>query len=224
MLAVEQRDAEALLEAEDIERRHGWVENPADGSWVAPKAQALARLGRLDEALEILEEELRRAWRWGAPGTTGPILRVIGQLRGEEGLDDLEEAAALLERSPRRLERAWAQAALGEGLLRAGREEAARDALHRAYALATVCSAKALTERIVAQLRTAGGEPRPATGADALTNTERRAAELAAEGRDDREVAQAMFLTPHAVQVRLDAAQRKLGIADRAQLAGALAH
>jgi hypothetical protein len=32
-----------------------------------------------------------------------------------------------------------------------------------------------------------------------------------------------MFLTPHAVQLRLEAAQRKLGVSARRDLAGALA-
>jgi DNA-binding CsgD family transcriptional regulator len=60
-------------------------------------------------------------------------------------------------------------------------------------------------------------------GLDALTLTERRAAALAAHGADERDVAQALFLTPHAAQVRLASAQRKLGVRTRDELAEALA-
>ncbi len=223
MLLHEGRDAEALLVAEETQRHYAWIENPADGSALVGRAQALARLGRAEEGLDVAEGELVRARRWGAPGTVGPILRTLGTLRGPDGLETLEEAVDVLDRSPRRLERAKGHLALGEALLGLGREAAARDVLRRAHALATVCSAAVLVERITALLVAAGGTPAPPAGPEALTRTEQRAAQLAAAGRDDRDVAQAMFLTPHAVEVRLDAVQRKLGVASRRDLAGVLA-
>jgi DNA-binding CsgD family transcriptional regulator len=75
------------------------------------------------------------------------------------------------------------------------------------------------------RLRAAGGVPEPvaAAGLEALTLTERRAAALAAEGADERGVAQALFLTPHAAQLRLDSARAKLGVRSREELAAALA-
>ena len=66
-------------------------------------------------------------------------------------------------------------------------------------------------------------EPVAAAGLEALTLTEHRAAALAAEGADERDVAQALFLTPHAAQVRLASAQAKLGVHSLDELAEALA-
>jgi DNA-binding CsgD family transcriptional regulator len=61
------------------------------------------------------------------------------------------------------------------------------------------------------------------TGVDALTPSELRVARMAAEGRTNREVAQALFVTPKAVEYHLANAYRKLGIGARAELAGVLA-
>ena len=47
--------------------------------------------------------------------------------------------------------------------------------------------------------------------------------ELAAEGRPDRDIAQALFVTPKAVQDSLANAFRKLGVASRDELAPVLA-
>ena len=53
------------------------------------------------------------------------------------------------------------------------------------------------------------------------TGSESRVAQLAAQGRTNREIAQALFVTVRSVETHLTAAYRKLGITSRAQLAGA---
>ena len=60
------------------------------------------------------------------------------------------------------------------------------------------------------------------TGAGALTPSERRIAELAAGGQQNREIAEALFVTMATVEFHLRNAYRKLGISSRTQLAGAL--
>ena len=67
-----------------------------------------------------------------------------------------------------------------------------------------------------------GEEPGPA-GADGLTGIERRVAVQAAEGRPNRDIAQALFLTPRDVERHLAAAAGKLGSDSRRALAAALA-
>lgn len=47
-------------------------------------------------------------------------------------------------------------------------------------------------------------------------------AELAAQGRSNREVAQALFVSTKTVETHLGHAYAKLGIGSRAELAGAL--
>jgi DNA-binding NarL/FixJ family response regulator len=48
-------------------------------------------------------------------------------------------------------------------------------------------------------------------------------ADLALEGRTNRDIAQALFVTPKTVEVHLSGAYRKLGIRSRRELASALA-
>jgi DNA-binding NarL/FixJ family response regulator len=61
------------------------------------------------------------------------------------------------------------------------------------------------------------------TGVGALSGSERRVVELAAEGSSNPEIAQALFVTVRTVEVHLTHAYQKLGIQSRAQLADALA-
>ena len=60
------------------------------------------------------------------------------------------------------------------------------------------------------------------TGADALTGSERRVAELAATGMTNRDIAQSLFVTTRTVEIHLSAVYRKLGIESRSGLRDAL--
>jgi DNA-binding CsgD family transcriptional regulator len=72
--------------------------------------------------------------------------------------------------------------------------------------------------------RRLGARPRSAAlqGAESLTASERRVAALAADGRSNKEIAQALYVTPKTVEVHLSNAYRKLSIRSRLQLAVAL--
>jgi DNA-binding CsgD family transcriptional regulator len=59
-------------------------------------------------------------------------------------------------------------------------------------------------------------------GRDALTASERRIAMLAAEGRSNPEIAQALFVTLRTVETHLTHAYSKLGIERREHLSAAL--
>ncbi|MDQ4117405.1 MAG: helix-turn-helix transcriptional regulator, partial [Actinomycetota bacterium] len=74
------------------------------------------------------------------------------------------------------------------------------------------------------ELRAAGARPRRyrSTGAVALTASERRVAEMAADGMTNRDIAQALFVTLRTVEVHLTHSYAKLGINARAGLARAL--
>jgi DNA-binding CsgD family transcriptional regulator len=187
-------------------------------------ARALDRLGRRDEAIALAEAELADARRWGAPGTVGPSLRALGLLRGEDGLALLEESATVLERSQARLELAKSLAEWGGALRRERRPSESREPLRRALELADACAAGALVEHVRAELYASGARPRTTAlgGVAALTASERRVAAFAAEGQSNRDIAQALFVTPKTVEVHLSNAYRKLGIRSRRELAGAL--
>jgi DNA-binding CsgD family transcriptional regulator len=91
--------------------------------------------------------------------------------------------------------------------------------------IAHSCGAEALVDRARAELTAAGARPRrPAlTGADALTHSERRVAEMAAEGMANKEIAQALFVTLRTVEMHLSNAYGKLEIQSRHDLPSALA-
>jgi DNA-binding CsgD family transcriptional regulator len=225
LLAAEGRWEEVVATAAVMAERFAWIVNPAACGWREPLAEALARLERPREALATAEENLELARRWGAPGTVGPALRTLGTLRGEEGLPLLEEAVAVLEPSAARLDHARALAALGAELRRARRPGEAREPLRRALALASACDATGLAEQVRTELYASGARPRSdaLAGAAALTASERRVAQLAATGETNRDIAQALFVTPKTVEVHLSNAYRKLGIRSRRNLEGALA-
>jgi DNA-binding CsgD family transcriptional regulator len=194
--------------------------------WRSLKAQALDRLGRREEAETLAAGELEIARAWGSPGTVGRSLRVLGTIEREDGLDHLEEACAVLEPAPARLERAKALAALGESLRRARRPTDARKPLRKALELAEVSGATALVERIRSEIYATGARPRTTalSGVGSLTASERRVAGFAADGLSNRDIAQSLYVTPKTVEVHLGNAYRKLGIASRRELPDALAH
>jgi DNA-binding CsgD family transcriptional regulator len=60
------------------------------------------------------------------------------------------------------------------------------------------------------------------SGPASLTPSERRIAELAADGRSNREIGLALFVTPKTVEYHLRNAYRKLDIGSRQELRQAL--
>ncbi len=56
------------------------------------------------------------------------------------------------------------------------------------------------------------------SGPDALTPTERRIADMAADGASNRDIAQALYVTPKTVENHLGHAYRKLGVTGRSEL------
>jgi DNA-binding CsgD family transcriptional regulator len=215
----------ALAEAEQYRKRLRSVANVAWAPWRTLRALALDGLGRRDEALPLLDEELAGARRWGAPGALAGTLRVMGTMREEEGLDLLREAAGVSDGTPARLEHARALAALGSALRRGPHPSEAREPLRRAFEIAGRCGAQPLRELVRSELHAAGARPRRGslTGRGSLTPSERRVAELAAAGHSNRDIAQALFVTPKTVEVHLTSVYRKLGVTTRAALPDALA-
>jgi DNA-binding NarL/FixJ family response regulator len=80
-------------------------------------------------------------------------------------------------------------------------------------------------ESVRSELYATGARPRTTAlaGVESLTARELRVATLAADGQTNREIAQALFVTPKTVEVHLSSAYRKLDIRSRRELAGALA-
>ena len=130
----------------------------------------------------------------------------------------------MLERSICQYERARALSAYGGALRRTRHPTEARDPLRRGLELAEKCGAAQLADQTRSELYATGARPRTdaVSGVDALTASERRVADLAADGNSNRDIAQALFVTPKTVEVHLSNAYRKLGIRSRRDLPGVL--
>jgi DNA-binding CsgD family transcriptional regulator len=200
--------------------------SPLASRWRAGAALALAAAGDGEGARSLAAEDVRLAGRWGAASGIGVALRALALAGGGPGaIDLLRESAASLERSPARLEHARALADLGAALRRANRRAEAREPLRRAVDLAERCGGRALAGRARTELEAAGGRSSDPDGAglERLTASERRVAELAAQGLSNPEIAQALFVTRKTVETHLGHVYRKLGVAGRAALGPALA-
>ncbi|GAA4997862.1 AAA family ATPase [Actinopolymorpha pittospori] len=217
---------QVIATADDYARRFDHVvRNPMDVPWRSLKALALDRLGQRDRAAELVLAELELARAWGAPSTVSRSLRALGTIERGDGLEHLEEAVTVVAGSPACLEHAKALAAFGAALRRSGRPAQARAPLREALDIATRCGAETLASQARSELYASGGRPRRTAlaGVDALTTSERRVAALAAEGRTNREVGEALFITPKTVAMHLSNAYRKLGVTSRRSLPDDLA-
>jgi DNA-binding CsgD family transcriptional regulator len=202
------------------------VSGPAPAHWRASAALALERRGDREEALALAREELEEARLFGTPRALGVALRSAGIVTGgEEGVALLEEAVETTEPSPAKLVHAEALIALGAAVRRAGTPAAARPLLREGLDLARRSAARPLAQFAEEELRASGARRlrRDAlSGLDALTPSERRVADLAADGHTNRQIAQAIYLSPKTVEMHLTRVFRKLDISSRAQLGTAL--
>jgi DNA-binding CsgD family transcriptional regulator len=219
--------AAALEVLTECGRRQAAIPAPSPSvlPWRSEAAIAALKLDRAEQAHELAHEELRRARAAGSPRALGTALRGAGLVAGgTPGIALLEEAVEVLERSPARLELARALVDLGGAQRRARQQNAARETLRVGLDAAYRCGAAGLAAQARAELVAAGARPRrPAlSGVQALTPSERRVSELAAEGLTNREIAQALFVSTKTVEFHLRNAYLKLRIRSRRELESAL--
>jgi len=196
------------------------IENPVLAPWWYDATELLAGLGRVSEGEATLE-----AARWGTARAAGMAKTARGLLTGgDAGVDLLAEAVDLLAASPAKLEHAKAEYLLGRRLLGRGDAEGARERLRRSIDLSVLSRDKQQLGLSLPALAEAGGRMRSGTASpsDALSGSERRVAERAADGATNREIAESLFLTQRTVELHLTSVYRKLGIKGRAEVARAL--
>lgn len=141
-----------------------------------------------------------------------------------------EEAASLASATVEHAD-PWARASAAEDLGALFARQANRDQaiayLTQAIGDYQVAGAAADMARVRRRLRRLGvrrrhwaqSGHRPATGWDSLTNAERTASELAAQGLNNRQIADRMYVSVHTVAFYLRQCFRKLGIGSRVELA-----
>src|SRR5262249_31717485 len=159
-------------------------DNPSSVPWRRWAAEGLRLLDRNDEARSLVDEELVLARRWGDPYAIGASLRVLGLVEGgPAGRGLLREAVEVLAGSEAQLEYARALVDLGAVLRRANQRIEARERLREGVELARRLGAFGLAGRANEEIAATGARPRSVvqTGLDALTASERRVAQLAAD-------------------------------------------
>ncbi|MGI8712837.1 MAG: helix-turn-helix transcriptional regulator [Solirubrobacteraceae bacterium] len=194
--------------------------------WRTDAALALAATGAHAEARRLAAEQLTLARHANVARPLGVALRTIGLLsEGQEARRLLTEAVLVLAGSSARLEHARALIELGAAVRRAGQRKAAREHLSAGYELARGCGSPELLKRAREELAATGVRLRrqALTGADSLTPSQRRVAEMAGGGMSNPSIAQALFVTRKTIEMHLGNAYRKLGVTGREQLAAALA-
>ena len=205
------------LGARQAQRGTGHPEPP----WRGVAALALLQESREDDACRLAEEYLEVARRWGAPRAIGIALRHSALVAQDDTtIPTLEESVAVLAGSYARLEHAYSLVELGAALRRANRRADARVPLREGLEMAHRCGAIVLAERAREELRATGARPRRSvpTDVDSLTASERRVAQLAAEGRTNREIAQDLFVTVNTVESHMRHVFQKLAITRRTEL------
>ncbi|MFB6391765.1 LuxR C-terminal-related transcriptional regulator [Polymorphospora lycopeni] len=177
--------------------------------------------GDLDRARRAydrwLEYGARPSPRWGAALSA----RCAGLLADEDGYEaEFRRALALHETLPDAYALARTRLSFGERLRRGGRKLAAREQLRRAHEIFDRLEAGPWAERARRELRATGEKIRRATAGagDQLTPQELQIAQQVAEGRTNKEVAAALFLSPKTIEFHLGRVFRKLDIGSRTEL------
>lgn len=181
--------------------------------------EALVELGRLDDAEALLdwcEESAERLGRQAALGNVFRCRALLVASRGGDPLPTFERALAQHERSLLPFDRARTLLAYGSALRRAKQKRDARQALLQALAEFERLDGVVFAERAREEIARISGRT---AGQDDLTPTERRVVQLVAEGRTNREVAAALFLSTKTIEFHLRNVFRKLGIRSRSELA-----
>jgi DNA-binding CsgD family transcriptional regulator len=202
----------------------GGVREPGAMRFVPDEIEALVALGRMEEAETILDWLERQGRFLDRPSALAAAGRCRGLLAASRGDSDAAFAAfdrALAEhaRIAHPFERARTLLALGSTQRRAKKKSAARETLERAEASFDELGAAIWAEKTRSELARIGGR---APSRDDLTPTERRVAELVAQGRTNKEVAALLFVSDRTVEFHLSHVYRKLGVRSRAELARTL--
>jgi DNA-binding CsgD family transcriptional regulator len=217
------RDTEALEWISPMSQR--FAEKPGDPSLphlacIPDAVECLTRLERLDDADELLAAWERASERFGRPRARATAARgqaLLAAARGDvdAALRHAQDSVGRLRALPAPFDLARSLVVLGSVQRRARRKAAARAALEEALESFRAMAAPLWEQRAHDELARIGGRAR----SDGLTPTEARVAELVAEGRSNKEVADALFVTVRTVEANLTRVYAKLGIRSRTELA-----
>ncbi len=202
------------------------IDSPLVTGWRGHSALVLSAVGRKSDAIGQALENLELAEATGTAWAVGAALHVLAVAgEPERRLQRLQEGAELLEGAPTSRHLAALLIDLGRELRAAGESGArVRTTLRRGADIALRIGAPPLLAQAAAELRESGARPRrlALTGAESLTRSERRVAELAVKGLTNAEIANRLYVAEKTVEGHLARAYRKLHVRSRRELRGAL--
>jgi DNA-binding CsgD family transcriptional regulator len=212
------------LAAQTAVVRHEGIVEPGAIRFVVDHVEALVELGRLVEARELLDWYEGNARRLERVSALANCARCRGLLAAQTGELDAALAAYATALDGHAhvelpLDRGRTLLALGAVQRRLKRRREARTTLEEALAVFEGIGAALWAERARAELKRISGR---AASPGALTPAEERVAALVALGKTNKEVAAALFLSNRTVEGHLGRIFGKLGIRQRAEVAGAL--
>ena len=215
---------EALAPIIEFARAQSFGE-PGALRFVVDDVEALTALGGREEAVELLdwyEGNARRLERVSALANCARCRGMLAAQAGaiEEALRCYEEALEWHSKVELPLDHGRTLLALGVTQRRMKRRREARETLEKALAVFERIGAALWAEQARAELKRISGR---AATPGALTPAEERVAALVAEGKTNREVATALFLSDRTVEGHLSRVFGKLGIRHRTELGPALA-
>jgi len=197
--------------AEELGLRHPYYSPLAD------LAEVYVRAGDLGRAQELATEFSGMTSGTDNALPAGRIARLRGLLM-PEGFDEAFEQAISLQRRVS-FQLARTRLCYGERLRRVRRRADAKVHLRQAAEIFTQLDARPWAERAASELRAAGETGEPVMAArEQLTPQELQIALLVAEGRTNKQVAHAIFLSTRTVEFHLSRVYRKLGVANRTEL------
>jgi DNA-binding CsgD family transcriptional regulator len=212
---------EKLVPVADLAESHG-VREPSVLPYAPDLIEAYARAGERQAAtrelakLSELANALDRRWALAA------VARLHGLLGSDDDLDEHFGAALELHEqgAGSAFDLARTELLYGERLRRAKRRVDAREHLRSAVELFDGLGAAPWSEQARRELRASGESisRRDPTAPEKLTPQELQVALQVAEGKTNRDVAAALFLSPKTVEFHLTRVYRKLNIHSRAEL------
>jgi DNA-binding CsgD family transcriptional regulator len=182
--------------------------------------EALIGVGNLHQAevlvreLEDIGTNLDHPWaRVTGARCRGFLVAALGDL--STAMEALERAIAEHDRLPQPFELGRTWMAIGMVQRRGKRKRPAREALERAVTIFETLGARLWVERARGELSRIGGRaPSPL----ALTPTEERVVQLAANGLTNREIAEQLFISVRTVESHLTKIFQKTGVTSRREL------
>jgi DNA-binding CsgD family transcriptional regulator len=197
------------------------LREPGAFPFVPDEVEALAALGDVTSAERLtdrLDEQGRTMGRRLALATAARCRGLLAAARGDLGLAEAYLQRSLHEhmRTPYPFELARTLLVAGAVRRRMRQKKGARDLLERARATFDDLGAPLWVAKAEKELARIGGRAPAPTG---LTPTEAQVANLVAEGRTNREAAEALFVSVHTVEANLKRIYQKLGVRSRTELA-----